>query len=1241
MGSLRKLIASVSLFALIFTITGVNTIAGAFTDVPANAFYADSVAWAAMEGIVDNDDEFNPDGALNRAELATMLVRALDLPMDTSAGPSFDDVPETGSLGWAYSYIETVAANGIMTGDTDADGLPTGTFRPGDNVQRAEVATVLVRAYGFDAMECSTRFSDVDYSQWYGPYMNTACYYGLMNQGRPSDNANRAEFVTMLDRAANYVPPSEEEEEEEEVEEEVELPTSTGTLMVAVASSTPDAGSIPADSASVNYTTLALSASGDDVAVNGLTVWRDGLGTHSDFSNVWISVDGFRVGSQRSINSDQNAVLNLSRDYIVVPEGETVLVDVRASMGTSVSSNRQNRLGLRSAADVDTNAASVAGLFPMYGNLMTTSSYTIGDIEFSVDGSASEVDVGEVQAVVGEFQLENQSDGNEDFVVSSVTLEVNGTGNFSNLANAKVYYLGEVVSDTVTPFDDSLRFTFSDGGFLLEDGDTEEFEVKADIVAGDDADTVILTLDEADDLTAFVADSDYNYAVNVLDADAGSFSSVNLRTYTINAGAITFARATTSPSSSDITNDINNVLFLVANVAVGEDIKVTGIRVYLDGTFTTGTDGSTAITSTQCTTEATLIAILDDKIDNVKIWDGSRFAAGGQTTLAADGTTSFASSTCTVSDAYYQFTDNFDLSAGAHTLQVTADVSQYMAANETVSLSFENVSSTLEAEYVLTGDDVATGDVNGTATGSTFTVESATLTLARQDGYSNNEDIVKGAQDMVLLQMKLQNNNAGAVSLKSFTVEDGGTETVDGTYLTGFGVYEVGSTTPLAPIQDLGSDESASFTGMNLTIPSGGFKLLEIRGTVSSSYSAANNLHIAVTGVTAKDVNNNDATISYPNCLLSCSANNALLSTTFDVNDTAEVNIVFASVASSDYTKLTTPTGTCSEASCARLLGALQFKALYDDVTLKRLVVSNDDGTDAVNQRFGSFFLVDAQTGLTVASASMSDAGSADGQIVFDAVSADIPQDQEYVFNILASINSVTQVSQSGTFVNLYVDTMSAATGGSIELVSESTGTNLEPSSVGETGVADASSRQQTFVVRKSMPVITYNNTGLQTEFGPAVSGQTLYKFTVTPTGGSVDWKRARFAVTPSSTDVTATNFYLYVAGQSTPLNASADAPSGGVLTVDLDNEQVVSAATTYELKGNITFATTASSVTILMSEDGATDVTTTDISSLSSAEFIWSDRSDTNHSASTSDWTDGLYVDSLGTTPIVHTFRP
>lgn len=82
-------------------------------------------------------DRFCPDAAITRAQMATLLVRALGLPGTTT--DFFGD--DTGSPHEAD--INSLAAAGITT------GCRTGSFCPYGGVTRAQMATFLVRSFGY------------------------------------------------------------------------------------------------------------------------------------------------------------------------------------------------------------------------------------------------------------------------------------------------------------------------------------------------------------------------------------------------------------------------------------------------------------------------------------------------------------------------------------------------------------------------------------------------------------------------------------------------------------------------------------------------------------------------------------------------------------------------------------------------------------------------------------------------------------------------------------------------------------------------------------------------------------------------------------------------------------------------------------------------------------------------------------------------------------------------------------
>ena len=109
----------------------------AFTDVPADAWYADAVGEMTGFSLVGGyaDGTFRPDDPITRAEFVTILTRFPHNDIGTEH--TFADVPETH---WAYNAVQTAAAQGWISA---ADN-----FRPDDSITRAEAVTMLNRVLG-------------------------------------------------------------------------------------------------------------------------------------------------------------------------------------------------------------------------------------------------------------------------------------------------------------------------------------------------------------------------------------------------------------------------------------------------------------------------------------------------------------------------------------------------------------------------------------------------------------------------------------------------------------------------------------------------------------------------------------------------------------------------------------------------------------------------------------------------------------------------------------------------------------------------------------------------------------------------------------------------------------------------------------------------------------------------------------------------------------------------------------
>ena len=113
-----------------------------FNDVPADAWYAEAVAWAAAEGIVmGNGDGFAPNDNITREQIATILYRyAQYLGIDVSAKGSVSRFSDGGKVsGWAADAMAWAVEVGLFQGD-DSNCL-----NPSSNATRAEVATLMQR----------------------------------------------------------------------------------------------------------------------------------------------------------------------------------------------------------------------------------------------------------------------------------------------------------------------------------------------------------------------------------------------------------------------------------------------------------------------------------------------------------------------------------------------------------------------------------------------------------------------------------------------------------------------------------------------------------------------------------------------------------------------------------------------------------------------------------------------------------------------------------------------------------------------------------------------------------------------------------------------------------------------------------------------------------------------------------------------------------------------------------------
>jgi serine protease len=156
-----------------------------FSDVPADQTFAFEIYALAARGIVGGYDDgtYRPGDPVTRAQFAKIIILALvRQPLDAAPRlPSFVDVPYTGLL-YPFAYVETAVDMGIIQGYDD------GTFRPGNDMTRAQLALMLVRAGGNRLAQPSADFSDgfTDVPEFAAEAVRIAQYNGLLSGVTPT-----------------------------------------------------------------------------------------------------------------------------------------------------------------------------------------------------------------------------------------------------------------------------------------------------------------------------------------------------------------------------------------------------------------------------------------------------------------------------------------------------------------------------------------------------------------------------------------------------------------------------------------------------------------------------------------------------------------------------------------------------------------------------------------------------------------------------------------------------------------------------------------------------------------------------------------------------------------------------------------------------------------------------------------------------------------------------------------------
>ena len=171
-----------------------------FEDVHPDSVHADKICRLVEAGITTgvDDSNYGPDRSVTRAQMATFLTRALDLP--TRQGSDFDDVDPGG--------VHAPAINAILDAEITA-GRADGTFGPNDVVTREQMATFMARAISLDGID-GDAFEDVHPENVHRENIYAVLDAGI-TQGvsdssfAPSDAVARDQMASFLIRKIDFV----------------------------------------------------------------------------------------------------------------------------------------------------------------------------------------------------------------------------------------------------------------------------------------------------------------------------------------------------------------------------------------------------------------------------------------------------------------------------------------------------------------------------------------------------------------------------------------------------------------------------------------------------------------------------------------------------------------------------------------------------------------------------------------------------------------------------------------------------------------------------------------------------------------------------------------------------------------------------------------------------------------------------------------------------------------------------
>lgn len=697
--------------------TAMSMVAMSFVSVPFNVA-ADSAEnqaaydWAFAEGLttMTSLNAFNFEGNVTREAAARFLTQgaeALGYSMYSNQNCEYTDLASADQ-----SLVEFIN-QGCEMGVFKAQDM----FNPKQLLTRAQAELTVARiVYGMD--EVAAYATDNNLSE-YAAARELLMEDGIINFEIPAASAvKRGHLILMLYRLADIVDPTDPTNPTDPIE------VKAGNLDVSLNSATlANNSQIPAVGV-VRFAAVNFSAGSSDINLKNVEISKVGLVTPPSSTRVWFEKNGVRVTGKAAFTSEGKAVVSFA-PVMTVKAKSTETLDLYVELTTTAGNDFQF-----ASAMIDSSAQNVNGSFTT--PVLRTVNYTVIASNFNLASIGGTSNVTANGMELGAFRVDvmNPSSETRNASFKSITLRQNGTASLTNLSNIVLERNGVVVSSNPTINGRDITFSVND---TILDATSATYYIKAVVNNVDQStDTYQLQIRTTSDVNIVEANTAFRTIVT-----PAANPVLNLNTYNIQGGDITFARDTSVALSNNVAPGSNNVILMKGTMKSNSAITVEDPTVaYLNGM----TDASAFL-----------------KFSTVYLQIGSSTfsyspAAGGAATAA-----SFL---------------------GTATVNGTVPVKMWATLKQTAptgSIKFGSLqlSNFALAEYVSNGNTVATAV--GSIEGINVTVDSTNLNLTRTDGKGNSV-VAAGTTDFTVVKFNATSTqgNGVKVSRAEFVVNAAG-----------------------------------------------------------------------------------------------------------------------------------------------------------------------------------------------------------------------------------------------------------------------------------------------------------------------------------------------------------------------------------------------------------------------------------------------------------------------------------